>query len=178
MTPWAQDAQSDQGQTGGPCIRSCHGVQTDSVTGAACRLITVPRDTQETGPLGPGQRGSLTRMKAVVMRMPRGEAPELVARETRLRCQSLHGGKDRNPAQIPSEANFRNRPKHFASPRRDGWFPAPFPPPFSPLATLSRRKSRFENPQYLRASLRKAPDCRNEPKAESRLSRLDILQSS
>jgi hypothetical protein len=35
----------------------------------------------ETGPLGPGQRWSLARKRAVVLRLLRGEAPELVSRE-------------------------------------------------------------------------------------------------
>lgn len=35
----------------------------------------------ETGPLGPGQRWSLARKRAVVLRLLRGEAPELVSRD-------------------------------------------------------------------------------------------------
>lgn len=35
----------------------------------------------ETGPLGPGQRWSLARKRAVVLRLLRGEAPELLSRE-------------------------------------------------------------------------------------------------
>lgn len=35
----------------------------------------------ETGPLGPGQRWSLARKRAVVLRLLRGEPPELLSRE-------------------------------------------------------------------------------------------------
>jgi transposase len=40
-----------------------------------------PVGASETGPLGPGQRWSLARKRAVVLRLLRGEAPELVSRE-------------------------------------------------------------------------------------------------
>jgi hypothetical protein len=40
-----------------------------------------PGGAPETGPLGPGQRWSLARKRAIVLRLLRGEAPELVSRE-------------------------------------------------------------------------------------------------
>ena len=92
--------------------------------------------------------------------------------------QSLPGAKVRNPSKIAPEPSLRIVPNSFASPRRERWFPAPFPPPFSPWANLSPRNPNFENPQYLRASSREAPDRRHGGEAEFRLSLPDILQSS
>ena len=54
--------------------------------------------------------------------------------------QSLPGAKVRNPSKIAPEPSLRIVPNSFASPRRERWFPAPFPPPFSPWAKLSIRK--------------------------------------
>lgn len=62
--------------------------QTDSVAAPVGRVggrrpstMSTDDGATETGPLGPGQRWSLARKRAVVLRLLRGEAPELVSRE-------------------------------------------------------------------------------------------------
>jgi ubiquinone biosynthesis protein len=51
----------------------------------------------------------------------------------RQRHQSFSGGANRNPAKSIPSANFRNRTRGFASPRRESSPPVPFPPPFNSL---------------------------------------------
>ena len=62
--------------------------ETDSVAAPVGRVggrrpskLSTDDGTPETGPLGPGQRWSLARKRAVVLRLLRGEAPELVSRD-------------------------------------------------------------------------------------------------
>ena len=49
----------------------------------------------QVGPLGPGQRWSLARKKAVVMRMLRGESVELLSRELGVAVHKLERWRDK-----------------------------------------------------------------------------------
>lgn len=53
------------------------------------------RDQPRVGPLGPGQRWSLARKKAVVMRMLRGASVELLSRELGVPVHKLERWRDK-----------------------------------------------------------------------------------
>lgn len=106
------------------------------------------------------------------------ERPEARAPTSMRKPQSPPGAKVRNPSKSAPEPSLRIVPNRFASPRRESSPPAPLPPPFSPRSNLSPRNFSVQNPQYLRASLRKAPDCCSGRRAGFCLSRHRILQSS
>ncbi|WP_084327705.1 transposase [Salinarimonas rosea] len=54
-----------------------------------------PGERPQVGPLGPGQRWSLARKKAAVMRMLRGESVELLSRELGVPVHKLERWRDK-----------------------------------------------------------------------------------
>jgi hypothetical protein len=57
------------------------GGQSPSTLSTGCASTASPADPPEIGPLAPGQRWSVARKRAVVLRLLRGESMELLSRE-------------------------------------------------------------------------------------------------
>ena len=65
------------------------GGRSPSTLSTGCASTASPADPPEIGPLAPGQRWSVARKRAVVLRLLRGESMELLSRELGLPVYKL-----------------------------------------------------------------------------------------
>ncbi len=116
------------------------GGRSPSTLSPGC-ASTAPAEPPETGPLAPGQRWSVARKRAVVLRLLRGESMELLSRELGVPVYKLE--RWRGKAEAALEGALKERDTDTA----DGEF----------AAALRRIGELSMEVELLRAKMERAP---------------------